>query len=138
MDIYCDGACKGNPGPGGWGVFCKEKGIELCGGSKDTTNNKMELTAAIEALKLALREGFESPVIYTDSNYVAQGISNWILGWKKNGWKSSTGEVKNKDLWVELDELNQKVGAKFVWIKAHCGIEGNEKADELSNKGIPR
>lgn len=137
MEIYCDGACKGNPGPGGWGVYCKEKNVEIFGGSAETTNNKMELTAAIEALKLAEKEAAKDVIIYTDSNYVVNGITKWILGWKKNGWKSASGAVKNQELWQELDALNLKVRARFVWVKAHSGIEGNEKADELSNKGVP-
>jgi len=135
--MYTDGACRGNPGPGGWGVFLNHAGSisDLCGGLHTTTNNQMELTAAIEGLK-ALGE----PCIvnlYTDSKYVMDGITQWILNWKKNNWKTATKkDVKNKELWQELDHLVAKHEVQWHWVKGHTGDEGNERADQLANKGI--
>jgi ribonuclease HI len=135
---YTDGACSGNPGPGGWGVWLRagkhEK--ELCGGEKDTTNQRMELQAAIEALK-ALKKPSEITIV-TDSKYVLNGITEWIHGWKKKGWKNSKKEpVANRELWEALDALNQKHQVEWKWVKGHSGDEGNEKADELARSGIP-
>jgi ribonuclease HI len=137
VEIYTDGACSGNPGPGGWGVLlrygAKEK--ELFGGEKDTTNNRMELTAVIRALEALTR-----PVkvrLHTDSTYVMQGITRWIHGWKKNGWKTSSKEpVKNADLWQELESATMRHTIEWRWVKGHAGHDGNERADALANKGV--
>ncbi|BBN87689.1 ribonuclease HI [Azospira sp. I09] len=137
VEIYADGACKGNPGPGGWGVFMRagahEK--ELWGGEQDTTNNRMELTAVIRAL-----EALKRPVpvkLYTDSKYVQQGISAWIHNWKRNGWRTADKKpVKNADLWQELDVLARQFQVEWTWVKGHAGNPGNERADELANRGI--
>lgn len=137
--IYTDGACKGNPGPGGWGVLmiAGENRRELCGGERDTTNNRMELTAAIEALR-ALKRRCRVRLI-TDSSYVKQGIETWIHGWKRNGWKTSDRKpVKNADLWQVLDTLSAQQDVEWRWVKGHSGDPGNERADELSNEGIPK
>ena len=137
VNIYTDGACRGNPGDGGWGVLIEYGSVikEYFGGEKNTTNNQMELRAAIEALK-ALNE----PCIVnltTDSKYVMQGITSWINNWKKNNWKNSAKkDVKNKDLWVELDKYVSKHNVKWNWVKGHSGHEKNEIADLLANKGI--
>ena len=135
---YTDGACSGNPGPGGWGVWLRagkhEK--ELCGGELETTNQRMELQAAIEALK-ALKKP-SAITIVTDSKYVLNGITDWIHGWKKKGWKNSKKEpVANRELWEALDALNQKHQVQWQWVKGHSGDEGNERADELARQGIP-
>jgi ribonuclease HI len=138
VDIYTDGACRGNPGPGGWGVLLRfgkaEK--EFCGGEIDTTNNRMELTAIIEALK-ALKFPVHARV-HTDSRYVQQGISRWIINWKKNGWKTADkSPVKNSDLWRELDQLATGHTIDWIWVKGHAGHLDNERADRLANAGIP-
>ena len=138
--IYTDGACSGNPGPGGWGALmqfgCAEK--ELFGGEADTTNNRMELMAAIKALE-AIKPGFKGSItLWTDSTYVMKGITEWIHGWKKRGWKKSDKKpVVNADLWKELDAVNAKHMVTWKWVKGHAGIEGNERADELARRGIP-
>lgn len=137
VDIYTDGACKGNPGPGGWGALLRtgthEK--EMWGGEPDTTNNRMELTAVIRAL-----EALKRPVsarVHTDSKYVQQGISEWIHGWKKNGWKTaSKTPVKNADLWQQLDRLASQHRLQWIWVKGHAGHPENERADALANRGI--
>ena len=137
--IYTDGACKGNPGPGGWGVLMMagEHRRELCGGEKNTTNNRMELTAAIEALRALKRP--TQVRLFTDSKYVMQGIETWIHGWKKNGWRTSDKKpVKNMDLWQALDALNAAHTVEWRWVKGHSGDPGNERADALSNDGIPK
>ncbi len=137
--VYTDGACKGNPGPGGWGVLmiAGEHRRELCGGERVTTNNRMELMAAIEALR-ALKRTSRVRLI-TDSNYVKQGIETWIHGWKRNGWRTSAkAPVKNADLWQALDELNASHNVEWRWVKGHSGDPGNERADQLSNDGIPK
>ena len=135
--IYTDGACRGNPGPGGWGVLIKyrEHSKEMYGGDASTTNNKMELTAAIEALK-EIKEPCEI-ILYTDSKYVLKGIEEWIHNWKKRGWKGTNRKpVKNIELWKKLDELRDKHTIKWNWVKGHSGDPGNETADMLANRGI--
>lgn len=136
-EIFTDGACSGNPGPGGWGALLKWGGREreIFGGEKETTNNRMELTAVIKALETLSR-----PVkvrLFTDSKYVMQGITTWIHGWKKNGWKTSSKEpVKNADLWRALDLAAQRHAIEWHWVKGHAGHDGNERADQLANKGV--
>ena len=135
--IYTDGACRGNPGPGGWGVLIEygELSKQLYGGDISTTNNKMELTAAIMALK-EIKEPCEI-ILYTDSKYVLQGIEEWIYNWKKRGWRGANKKpVKNIDLWKELDELRDEHNIKWNWVKGHSGDPGNETADMLANRGI--
>lgn len=135
--IYTDGACRGNPGPGGWGVLIEygELSKQLYGGDVSTTNNKMELTAAIMALK-EIKEPCEI-ILYTDSKYVLQGIEEWIHNWKKRGWRGANKKpVKNIDLWKELDQLRDKHNIKWNWVKGHSGDPGNETADMLANRGI--
>ncbi len=137
--VYTDGACKGNPGPGGWGVLmiAGERRRELHGGEAMTTNNRMELTAAIEALR-ALRRHCRVR-LFTDSSYVKQGIETWIHGWKRNGWRTADKKpVKNADLWQTLDELAAGHSVEWRWVKGHAGDPGNERADALSNLGIPK
>ena len=137
VNIYTDGACRGNPGDGGWGVLIEYENFskEYFGGEKNTTNNKMELKAAIEGLKV-LKETCEVHIT-TDSKYVMDGITSWIQNWKKNNWmNSSKKEVKNKDLWIELDELTSRHKVEWNWVKGHSGHEKNEIADSLANKGI--
>lgn len=137
VTIYTDGACKGNPGIGGWGALLKfgEHERELCGGEKQTTNNRMELMASIEALK-ALK--FACKVdLYTDSTYVKDGINQWMANWKRNGWKTAAKKpVKNQDLWQALDSAMQPHQIEWHWVKGHSGDPGNERADQLANKGI--
>ena len=135
--IYTDGACRGNPGPGGWGVLIEygESSKQLYGGDNSTTNNKMDLTAAIMALK-EIKEPCEI-ILYTDSKYVLQGIEDWIHNWKKRGWRSANKKpVKNIELWKELDELRDEHNIKWNWVKGHSGDPGNETADMLANRGI--
>jgi ribonuclease HI len=140
VTIYTDGACKGNPGPGGWGVLLKGEGgvhKELFGGEAATTNNRMEMMAVIEALK-ALKRPCEV-LLYLDSEYVRKGITEWIGGWKARGWKTAAKQpVKNMDLWQQLDDLVEHSGHKITWrwVKGHSGDPGNERADELANKGV--
>ncbi len=138
LDVYTDGACKGNPGPGGWGALIRGAGkdVELFGGEDETTNNRMELTAVIQALSAIDR--CEELTVYTDSKYVLDGISGWLVSWKKNGWKTATKKpVKNIDLWRELDDLVASFQIDWVWVKGHSGNPGNDRADQLANKGIP-
>ena len=135
--IYTDGACRGNPGPGGWGALIKFDIVqkEIFGGQNNTTNNQMELSAAIEGLS-TLKEPC-SVELFTDSRYVMDGITQWIQNWKKNNWKtSSKKEVKNKELWQKLDQLMSYHQVKWNWVKGHSGDPGNEVADLLANKGI--
>lgn len=135
--IYTDGACSGNPGPGGWGALLQSQGRtrEIKGGEADTTNNRMELQAAISALG-TLRQSC-SVDLYTDSVYVRDGIEKWIHTWKTNNWRTSARKpVKNVDLWEQLDQLNQKHQVCWHWVKGHAGDAGNERADELAREGI--
>lgn len=138
--IYTDGACSGNPGPGGWGALLQYKGREkeIYGGTDDTTNNRMELQAAIEALK-SLKSNYKGQIIiWTDSVYVKDGITKWIINWKKRGWrKADKKPVVNVDLWQELDALVQDKTIDWKWVKGHAGVEGNERADDLARLGIP-
>ncbi len=137
IEIFTDGACKGNPGPGGWGAWlvAGEHQKELCGGELNTTNNRMELRAVIEALN-ALKRPSEV-VLHTDSQYVQKGISEWIVGWKKRGWrKADKSPVLNVDLWQALDEAQLRHTIEWRWVKGHAGHPGNEKADELANRGV--
>jgi ribonuclease HI len=136
--IYTDGACKGNPGPGGWGALLKLGAVEkeLFGGEALTTNNRMELTAVIEALT-ALKQPC-AVAVYTDSQYVRQGIMTWIHNWKKNGWKTSDRKpVKNADLWQALDRLAVNHKIVWHWVKGHADNPGNLRADALANRGVP-
>jgi ribonuclease HI len=142
VELFTDGACRGNPGPGGWGAILRLKSEsrsaekELWGGEATTTNNRMELTAVIrglEALKRASRVR-----VYTDSQYVQKGISAWIRQWKRNGWRTSDRQpVKNADLWQELDQLASRHEVEWHWVRGHAGHPENERADALANKGIP-
>lgn len=137
VNVYADGACKGNPGVGGWGVLLSygDTTRELYGGEAHTTNNRMELTAVIRALEALSRQCRVK--LYTDSKYVQQGISVWIHDWKKRGWKTADRKpVKNVDLWQQLDELAQQHEIEWIWVKGHAGHEGNERADELANLGV--
>lgn len=137
VTIYTDGACSGNPGPGGWGALLLygEHEKELCGGEGETTNNRMELQAAIEALN-ALKRSCEID-LFTDSQYVKGGITGWIHGWKKNGWKTANKKpVKNAELWQALDEALKRHTVSWHWVKGHAGHEGNERADELARRGM--
>ncbi|MFD1695270.1 ribonuclease HI [Roseibium aestuarii] len=137
VTIYTDGACSGNPGPGGWGAVLRfgahEK--ELCGGESETTNNRMELTAAIEALNALTRP---CPVdLYTDSTYVRSGIKEWMFAWKKKNWKTAANKpVKNADLWQALDEARKRHDVTWHWVKGHAGHPENERADALARKGM--
>ncbi|MBU1331311.1 MAG: ribonuclease HI [Gammaproteobacteria bacterium] len=137
VEIYTDGACKGNPGVGGWGALLVFKGVEkeLWGGEAQTTNNRMELTAAIRALA-ELKRPCDVRLV-TDSQYVMQGIQDWMPNWKKRGWKTSTKQpVKNADLWVQLDEQVNRHNVTWQWIRGHTGHAGNERADQLANRGV--
>ena len=135
--IYTDGACRGNPGPGGWGVVLRFQDVSksLRGYAPETTNNRMELTAVIEGLK-ALKRSCEVE-LYTDSKYVMQGLTEWLAKWKRNGWKTAAKKpVKNVDLWQQLEEETAKHDISWNWVKGHAGIEGNEMADQLANEAI--
>jgi len=139
--MYTDGACKGNPGPGGWGVLLRSGAAEkeLFGGEPETTNNRMEMTAVIEGLSALKRPCRIS--LYLDSEYVRKGITEWMKGWKARGWKTAAKEpVKNVDLWQRLDELVQNSGhqIEWHWVRGHAGDPGNERADSLANRGVPR
>ena len=137
IEIYTDGACRGNPGPGGWGVLliAGKRTKTMHGGDPETTNNRMELTAAIEALN-ALK-GSRNVILHTDSKYVMDGITEWMANWKKRGWKTAAKKpVKNQDLWQALDEAAGRHEVEWKWVKGHAGDEGNEMADLLANRGI--
>jgi len=136
ITIYTDGACKGNPGPGGWGAWLSGGGHEkeLWGGESLTTNNRMELTAVIEALSALKRDSHV--IVYTDSQYVRQGIMTWIHNWKKRSWRTADNKpVKNIDLWQRLDQLAATHKVQWRWVKGHAGDPGNERADALANRG---
>ena len=138
VEIYTDGACSGNPGPGGWGALLRWHNVEreILGGENNTTNNRMELMAAIQGLEALKRP--ENVDIFTDSTYVRNGITKWIHNWEKNGWKTSSKKlVKNVDLWKPLDELVANHEITWIWVKGHAGNAGNERADALANKGVP-
>ena len=137
IKIYTDGACKGNPGPGGWGALIIEGNTknEIFGGQANTTNNRMEILAVIMALKSINTEN--QITVFTDSTYVQKGISEWIGKWKINGWRTSNNkEVKNKDLWVELDNLTIHLKISWAWVKGHSGHSENDRADYLANQGV--
>jgi ribonuclease HI len=137
VTIYTDGACKGNPGPGGWGAWLRSAGHEreLFGGEALTTNNRMELTAVIEAL--AALKTRSRVTLYLDSEYVRNGITTWIHNWKRRGWKTADNKaVKNVDLWLRLDELVQAHDVHWLWVRGHTGNHGNERADALANRGV--
>lgn len=139
VEIYTDGACKGNPGPGGWGVLLKSGATEkeLFGGERETTNNRMELTAVIRALE-ALKRPCQV-TLHADSQYVLKGITEWLAGWKAKGWKTASRQpVKNVDLWQRLDALVSAGGHRidWRWVKGHDGDPGNERADALANRGV--
>jgi ribonuclease HI len=137
IEIYTDGACRGNPGPGGWGALlvAGRHRKTLHGGEPETTNNRMELKAAIEALNALKRPS--SVVLHTDSKYVMHGVTEWMHNWKKRGWKTANKKpVKNQDLWMALDEATQRHDINWVWVKGHSGHDGNEEADALANLGI--
>ena len=135
LDIFTDGGCSGNPGPGGWAFVALDNGKVLSyssGGEAQTTNNKMELTAVINALKTCQTLGVKKVTISTDSQYVKNGITAWIFNWKRNGWKTASKDpVKNKELWIELDALRSNFEINWTWVKGHAGIEFNEMCDSL-------
>lgn len=139
VEIYTDGACSGNPGPGGWGALLRWNGTEkeLSGGERETTNNRMEMMAAIKALESLKRA---VPVdLYTDSTYVRDGITKWLPGWKARGWKTAAKKpVKNQDLWERLEAALQDHDIKWHWVKGHSGHPENDRADELARSGIPK
>ena len=137
VEIYTDGACRGNPGPGGWGVLLRSNSHEkeLCGGALETTNNQMELLAAIKALE-SLKEPCQVE-LFTDSNYVKKGITEWIINWKKNGFKNSKKKpVVNAELWMRLDTIASQHKVNWQWVKGHAGHIENERADALANRGL--
>ncbi len=137
VDAFTDGACSGNPGPGGWGVLlrCQGRERELSGGERDTTNNRMELRAAIEALNALTRPCRVR--LHTDSQYVQRGITSWIEQWKARGWRTADRKpVKNEDLWRTLDAARSRHQVEWVWVEGHAGHEGNERADALARAGI--
>jgi len=137
VEVYADGACRGNPGPGGWGAILRSRGTEreLFGGERATTNNRMELTAVIRALEALTRSCRVD--VYTDSQYVQKGISEWIYSWKRRGWRTADKKpVKNEDLWRRLDELASAHAVEWHWVRGHSGHVENERADALANRGI--
>ncbi|WP_306027341.1 ribonuclease HI [Stappia sp. MMSF_3263] len=137
MSIHTDGACSGNPGPGGWGALLRfgAHERELCGGAADTTNNRMELTAAIEALNALKRSCVVD--LHTDSTYVRDGITKWLFNWKRNDWRTADKKpVKNADLWQALDTARKRHEVVWHWVKGHAGHDDNERADELARKGM--
>jgi ribonuclease HI len=137
VEIYTDGACRGNPGPGGWGALLLFNGTkkEICGGELATTNNRMEMMAAIQGLSALSRRC--NVILYTDSEYVRRGISEWLANWKNRGWKTANRKpVKNEDLWRELDSLAAQHDIDWRWVKGHAGNPGNERADQLANDGL--
>ncbi|MBG0770951.1 MAG: ribonuclease HI [Anaerolineaceae bacterium] len=138
VTIYTDGACTGNPGPGGWGAILSAKGREkeLSGGEADTTNNRMELRAALEALR-ALTEPCQV-TLYTDSEYLKKGITEWMPGWKRRNWRRKDGQLANVDLWMKLDEEISRHEVDWRWVRGHAGHVMNERVDKLARKAIPR
>ena len=135
--IYSDGACKGNPGAGGWGALLVTDGHrkEICGGEANTTNNRMEMTAVIRALESLKRPS--TVEVHTDSQYVQKGISEWMAGWKRRNWRTADGKpVKNQDLWLQLDALSQLHTIEWKWVRGHAGHPENERADALANQGV--
>ena len=138
VEIYTDGACSGNPGPGGWGALLKygPRAKEICGGeAAGTTNNRMELMAAIQALESLTRPAMVR--LHTDSSYVRNGIVSWLPNWKRNGWRTADKKpVKNADLWQRLDAATQRHQVQWLWVKGHAGDPGNERADALANQGM--
>jgi len=137
IDIWTDGACKGNPGPGGWGALLKQEQHEktLCGGEANTTNNRMELLAVIRALQALKRPSHVT--IHTDSQYVQKGMTQWLANWKARGWRTaSKAPVKNADLWQTLDALAARHTLRWQWVRGHVGDPGNERADALANEGV--
>ncbi|MFA7669747.1 MAG: ribonuclease HI [Burkholderiaceae bacterium] len=137
VEIWTDGACKGNPGPGGWGALLRQgrHEKEMCGGESATTNNRMELTGVIEALK-ALKRPCEV-VVHTDSQYVQKGMNEWLANWKRRGWRTADKKpVRNADLWQELDALVAQHQVEWRWVRGHAGDPGNERADALANQGV--
>lgn len=140
IEIYTDGACSGNPGPGGWGALLRWNGHEkeISGGETDTTNNRMEMMAVIKALEAIKKEEAEVH-IHTDSKYVMQGVNEWMEGWKARGWKTASKKpVKNQDLWERIDSLINDHKVKFFWVKGHAGHPDNERADQLATGAITR
>lgn len=135
VEIFTDGACSGNPGPGGWGAILRYDGHEkeLSGGERETTNNRMEMMAAIKALEALKRRSRVE--LYTDSKYLQQGVNEWMAGWKKKGWPA---KIKNQDLWKRIDSLLEKHDVTFHWVRGHDGHPENERADELARAGIPK
>ena len=139
IEIYTDGACSGNPGPGGWGALLCWNGHEkeLSGGENDTTNNRMEMMAVIKALEALKKPSIVT--LYTDSKYVQQGVNEWLKGWKRKGWITAAKKpVKNADLWQKIDSLIQRHDVTFIWVKGHAGHEMNERVDKLAVAAIPK
>ena len=137
IKVYTDGSCRGNPGPGGWGVYIQlnDEEKDLYGGNPETTNNQMEMQAALEALKY-LKDKNDVIELFTDSNYLRQGITEWIHKWKLNNWRTAAKKpVANRDLWIEISDLNEKMNVHWNWVKGHAGEPGNERADQLANLG---
>lgn len=139
VEMWTDGACKGNPGPGGWGAYLRfgDHERDLCGGESVTTNNRMELTAVIEGLRALNRAC--TVRLHVDSTYVMHGITRWLAGWQRNGWRTASKQpVKNEDLWRALDAELARHEVTWIWVKGHAGDPGNERADRLANQGVPK